>query len=574
MNDPTAADPQAKPGAPPLLDDDDPALFPKLTDRQLDLIAPHGKLRSMEVGEVLFREGDVTYDVMVVLEGRVAVLLGSGDGALVIAHQRPRDLMVELSLFTGQPVGATAIVQEAGKLLVVAADEFRALVGRELVFGDFVLQTLFRRRRAIERLGLVGIRIVGSRFDRDTHRLREFAARNRVLHDWVDADESRAEGLLAGLGVDLSPGPIVLLGGGRSLRNPTNAELAGALGLNHGSLPAEKTYDLVVIGAGPAGLAASVYGASGGLLTLTLDAVSVGGQASTSARIENYLGFPAGISGAELAERGKVQAEKFHARILVPRRAVGLTEREGFHVVKLEDGEELLGRSVILALGVQYRRLPIRASVEFEGLGVAYAFDSAREQLRPGDAAVVVGGANSAGQAALALAEEGRRVYLVVRAATLQRSMARYLRDRLERSPAVQILLGYEVSAVEGDGHLERVVVESVSRNERRTLEAGGLVILIGATAPTEWLVSAIALDHDGFVLTGPALGLGSRERDPWDRLGRGPFLLETSRPGVFAAGDVRSGSTKMVAPAVGEGGMAVRFAAEHLARPQLMARS
>ena len=550
---------------PALLDNDDPALFPKLTEEQVGLLAKHGHVRSTQVGELLFRDGDATYDVMVLMEGLVAVVIGSGDAERLLAIQRPRDLMVELNILTGQRVHATGVVREAGSVLVVPAQEFRALLGRELVFGDFVLQTLFRRRRAIERLQM-GIQIVGSRFDRDTHRLREFAARNRVLHDWLDIEDPRAQ-LPPGMRVDALPEPIVLLGGGSLLRNPTNAELANVIGLRQMSVPAEKIYDLVVVGAGPAGLAASVYGASGGLLTAMLDAVAVGGQAATSARIENYLGFPAGVSGAELAERAKIQAEKFHVHIMVPRRAVGLTERDGFHLIMLEDGGELLARSVVLALGVQYRRLPIPRIGDYEGLGVAYAADSAREQLRPNDAAVVVGGANSAGQTALSLAEEGRCVHLVVRADGLERSMARYLRDRILTDPNVEVLLGHEVRELQGGSHLEEATIEHVRTGDRRTLKVGALVILIGAEPRTEWLSGQLALDPEGFVLTGPQLGPELRERDPWAKLGRGPFLVESSRPGVFAVGDVRAGSTKMVAPAVGEGGMAVRFAAQHLAR-------
>jgi thioredoxin reductase (NADPH) len=308
-----------------------------------------------------------------------------------------------------------------------------------------------------------------------------------------------------------------------------------------------------------------VYGASGGLTTAILDGVAVGGQAATSASIENYLGFPAGLSGADLAERARLQAIKFGARIMVPRRAVELIERDGLHVVMLEDATEVVARSVILALGVQYRRLPLEHVGDYEGLGVAYAVDSAREQRRPGDAVVVVGGANSAGQAALALADEARPVHLVVRGETLDRTMARYLRDRIADA-GIDVLLGHHVSGLSGDGHLERVTVESAS-GDRRTLDAGVMVVLIGAAPHTEWLAGAVALDEEGFVLTGNALESGITESEPWTRLGRAPFLLETSRPGVFAVGDVRSGSTRMVASAVGDGGMAVRFVAEYLHR-------
>jgi thioredoxin reductase (NADPH) len=549
-----------------LLDGDDPALFPKLTQQQLALLRPLGRVREVEVDEVLFSDGDAGYDPMVVLAGSVSVLAGGGDGARELVGQRAGDLLVELNLFTGQPVGATGVVREAGSVLVVPAAAFRELVGRELVFGDFVLQLLFRRRQALERL-LLGIRIVGSRFDRDTHRLREFVARNRVAHEWVESEEPRAANLLGALGLSAIGGPVVLLGGSNALRNPSNAELAEALGLHQPLAEGEGTLDLVVVGAGPAGLAAAVYGASSGLSTVVLDAVAVGGQAATSARIENYLGFPAGISGAELAERGRIQASKFGVKFLVPHRAIGLRESGGFHLIELEGGNELLARTVILALGVQYRRLPISELVDYEGLGVSYATDSAREQLRAGDDAVVVGGANSAGQAALALGEGGRHVYLIVRENTLTRSMARYLRDRIDSSPDVEVLLGHEVDQIEGGDHLEQVIVAHAASGDRRTLTAGALVILIGAKPHTDWLANTLDLDEDGFVLTGPALGTNLHDRQPWNQLGRDPFLLETSQPGAFAVGDVRSGSTRMAAPAVGEGGMAVRFAAEHLAR-------
>jgi thioredoxin reductase (NADPH) len=549
-----------------LLDGDDAALFPKLTGQQLGLLKPFGYVREVDVSEILFREGDAGCDPMVVLEGRVEVLTGEGADARELVCQKAGDLMVELNLFTGEPVGATAVVVQEGSVLVVPSESFRALVGRELVFGDFVLQMLFRRRQALERL-LVGIRIVGSRFDRDTHRLREFAARNRVAHEWLDSDEPRGATLLGAAARDPAAGPVVLLGGSRVLRNPSNAQLSEALGLHQSQVSSDTALDLVIVGAGPAGLAAAVYGASGGLSTVVLDAVAVGGQAATSARIENYLGFPAGISGAELAQRGRIQADKFGARFMIPRRALRLSERDGFYLIGLDTGDELLARAVILALGVQYRRLPIPALADYEGLGVTYATDSAREQLRLGDDVVVVGGANSAGQAALALAGNGHHVHLVVRETTLAGTMAAYLRARIERDPTVEVLLGHEVRAVNGKGHLEAVTVEDLHSGGRRRLAAGALVVLIGATPHTDWLGNKIALDPNGFVLTGPALGTGVPGREPWNRLGRDPFLLETSLPGVFAVGDVRAGGTQMAAPAVGEGGMAVRFAVEHLTR-------
>jgi thioredoxin reductase (NADPH) len=550
--------------SPPLLDNDDPALFPKLTDAQVQMLSRYGEVRSTDPGEVLWGLGDSSYDVMVVLEGLVSVVVGSGQEARQVAVQRPGDLMVELNLFTGQGSEAMGIVREKGTVLAIPAGEFRALVGRELEFGDFVLQTLFRRRQALERLAL-GVRIVGSRFDPATQRLREFAIRNRLLFEWADVDDDRGRAWLSELSV-VGPAPVVLLGSGRFLTNPTNTEFARGVGLRHGAASKARTVDLAVVGGGPGGLAASVYAAAGGLSTLLLDAVALGGQAATSGRIENYLGFPAGVSGAELASRAQLQAAKFGVEILVPSRAVRLAERDGFHVVGLEDGDEMEARGVILALGVHYRRLPIPHLADYEGRGVAYAVDVARAELGPGDTAVVVGGANSAGQAALTLAEEGRHVFLVVRAASLTAGMAGYLRERIAADPAVEVMLGSQVRAVDGDGRLEQVTVEEDPRGAQRTLDARAMVVLIGAEPPTDWLASELVLDDHGFILTGPGLGRGLGRGEPWRTLGREPFLVETSRPGVFAVGDVRSGSTKMVAPAAGEGGMAVRFLGEHLA--------
>jgi thioredoxin reductase (NADPH) len=549
---------------PPLLDDDDAALFPKLTEAQVQLLSPHGEVRNTEAGDVLWGRGDSNYDVMVVLEGLVSVVAGSGQNAREVVEQRPGDLMVELNIFTGQGSEAAGIVREKGSVLAIPASEFRALVGRELEFGDFVLQTLFRRRQALERIAL-GVRIVGSRFDPETQRLREFAIRNRLLFEWADVDDDSGRAWLSEQRV-AGGSPVVLLGNATFLTNPTNAEFARAVGLPFQTTGRARTFDLAVVGAGPGGLAASVYAAAGGLSTVVLDAVALGGQAATSGRIENYLGFPAGVSGAELAARAQLQAAKFGAEILVPSRAVGLVERGGFHVVALDSGDELVASGVILALGVHYRRLTIPHLADYEGRGVAYAVDVARAELGSAETAVVVGGANSAGQAALTLAEDGHRVFLIVRAATLDAGMARYLRERIAADPAVEVMLGSEVRAVDGEGRLGRVTVEETRTGQQRTLEAHAMVVLIGAEPPTQWLATEIALDDHGFILTGPALGRGLGQHEPWRTLGREPFLVETSRPGVFAVGDVRSGSTKMVAPAAGEGGMAVRFLGEHLA--------
>jgi thioredoxin reductase (NADPH) len=359
---------------------------------------------------------------------------------------------------------------------------------------------------------------------------------------------------------------VVLLAAGTVLRNPTNGEFARALGLRGGDPPAtEITYDVVIVGAGPAGLAAAVYGATSGLSTVALDAVAGGGQAATSARIENYLAFPSGLSGAEFAERSLLQAEKFGARLAVPARATGLSEQSGYHQLMVEDGHRLVARTVIIATGVQYRRLEVPHLEDYEGIGVAYTSAGAGQQLAPRETAIVVGGANSAGQAALSLAARGHHVFLAVRASSLEQGMARYLIQRIAQEPDVEVIYRSEVREVQGDGRLERVIIRDTSTGIRRAFEAGAMFILIGAEPHTQWLAETLTLDDGGYVVTGPGLGAQLRDTAPWDALGREPYLLETSRPGVFAAGDVRSGSVKRVATAAGEGSMAVRFAQEYL---------
>jgi thioredoxin reductase (NADPH) len=439
-----------------LLDNSDQALFPKLTDEQLGRLQPIGSVRATALDEVLFAEGEHSYDPMVVLEGAVAVVQGHGKYAREIAPHLPRDLVAELNIFTGEPAAANAVVRQAGSVLVIPVEAFRALVGRDLEFGDFVSQLLFRRRRALRRLR-VGFQIIGPSANKDTVRLREFAARNRLLREWIDPTDERARELLGDAAEDALTAPYVVLGDGKPLRNPTNAELARAAGLLRGAEVSRGQYDLVVVGGGPGGLAAAVYAASSGMRTVLLDAVAVGGQASTSARIENYLGFPAGLSGVELAERAILQAQKFNVQMIVPCQAVGLEARDGAHLITLDDGNELTARAVILAVGIQYRRLPIPRLEDYEGVGVAYATATARQQLRPGDAVVVVGGANSAGQMALALAEEGREVNLVARGPTLAGSMAAYLRERISLAPKIEVHLQSEVRELGGEGHLERV---------------------------------------------------------------------------------------------------------------------
>ncbi|MCW3025444.1 MAG: cyclic nucleotide-binding protein [Solirubrobacterales bacterium] len=536
--------------------------FPRLTEDRLAELAGEGERRRTHAGQVLFAEGDESYDFHVVLDGLVAVVDGYGgpDERLIAVHGRGR-FLGELGLLTGQAAFFTAVVREPGEVLVLPVARLRSIISQDTALGDLLLRAYFMRRELLIGLG-AGFRIIGSRFSPDARRLREFVARNRLPHRWIDLeDDETAEALLREIGVAPQQTPVVIWRG-KVLRNPSNEELARVVGLARHA-PEEATCDLLVVGAGPSGLAASVYGASEGLDTITLDAVATGGQAGTSSKIENYLGFPAGISGAELGERAAIQARKFGADIVVPAEAVGLESEQDRQRVRLADGGELLARTVIVASGAHYRRLSIPRLEEFEGDGVYYAATLTEARMCAGDPVVVVGGGNSAGQATLFLSHHTAELRLVVRGDSLAGDMSRYLADRIERS-RVEVLLGSEVRELEGDGRLEGVVVESRDSGERRRLAASALFVFIGADPHTQWLQGQLKLDRKGFVLTGPAAAgtLLQQGRGP-----RQPLLLETSRPGVLAVGDVRSGSIKRVASAVGEGSISVHLVHEFLER-------
>ena len=536
--------------------------FPRLSENQLARLEAQGERRRTELDQVLFREGDERYDFYVVLEGKVAVVDGYGrvDERLIAVHGARR-FLGELGLLTGQAAFFTAVVREPGEVLVVSVERLRSLLAHDSALGDLLLRAYFLRRELLIGLG-AGFRIIGSRFSPDTRRLREFVARNRLPHRWIDLEEdSTAEALLREVGIAPVQTPVVIWHD-EVLRNPSNEELARAVGLR--TFAPERTMcDLLVVGAGPSGLAAAVYAASEGLDTITIDAVATGGQAGTSSKIENYLGFPAGISGAELGERATIQARKFGARIIVPAEAVGLEAEDDRYLIRLGDGGELRARTVVVASGARYRRLAVPRLEEFEGDSVYYAATLMEAQLCAGDPLVVVGGGNSAGQATLFLSRYAAELRLVVRGGSLTEDMSRYLADRIERSP-VEVILDAEVRELEGEGALDGVIVQSRVTGERRRLPAKALFVFIGADPHTAWLRGFLELDSRRFVLTGPIAADALRDdgRDP-----RQPLMLETSSPGVLAVGDVRSGSIKRVASAVGEGSMAVRLVHDYLER-------
>lgn len=537
--------------------------FPRLSPEHLATLEAHGERRSVQPGDVLYTEGEPSPSFYVILDGRVGMIedYGTGEQQVIRVHGSGR-FLGELSVLTGQPELLTAVALEDGAVLAVDAQLLRGLLSQEPVLGDEVLRACMIRRTLA--IGLkVGFRIIGSRYSLETRRLRDFAMRNRLPHRFVDLEEDpTAEQLLRQLGVGPQETPVVVWRD-RVLRNPRNAELAQLVGLSPPS-GSNATCDLLVIGAGPAGLAAAVYGASEGLGTVALDAVAVGGQAATSSRIENYLGFPAGISGGELADRAAIQARKFGARTSVPAAAQALSRDDGYYRVRLEDGTDVFARTVVLATGARYRKLPVPRVEEFEKTSIYYAATLMEAQLCTADPVVVVGGGNSAGQATIFLAGHVGQLRLVVRERHLNENMSRYLADRIERDPRIEVLLHTEVAELLGDRTLDGVVVRDNETGEQRTLDAAELFVFIGAAPCTDWLADTVALDSGGYVLTGP--DVARTAGGSFAELGRAPLMLETSAPGVFAVGDVRSGSIKRVASAVGEGAMAVRLVHEHLA--------
>jgi thioredoxin reductase (NADPH) len=544
---------------------DDPlAGQPFLGESQLRTLRRYGSEQAMAAADVLFADGDCTYDLIVVLEGCVDVVeqYGRPDSDVIVTYGR-LEFVGEMGLLTGQRVFLTGVAAAPGRVLRIPVEQVRAIMAEEPDLSELILRSFLFRRALLTSRG-AGLTLVGSRLCAGTRRLLEVLARNRLSSRWLELERSaEAEALLQTLQVRVSDLPIVLVPGHRLLRNPSNRELLGALGLATG---AEGRYDeasvcdLLVVGGGPGGLAAAVYGASEGLTTTLAEDTALGGQAGTSSRIENYLGFPAGLSGEELAARGALQAQKFGARIKLAARAVGLCSRDGVHQVRFDDGETVAAKAVIIATGARYNRLPLQRLSQFEGAGVFYAATQMEAQSCGGRPAVIVGGGNSAGQAAMFLARTCSRVHIVVRGDSLASSMSRYLVDQIERHPIIEVLTHAEVVQLTGDDTLSGVQVRHNVVGRSSVLPAGGLFVFIGAKPATDWLDGQLAVDQHGFVLTGPDLPheiQGARAQPP--------MLLETSRPGIFCIGDVRSGSIKRTATAIGEGSMAVRLVFDRL---------
>ena len=534
--------------------------FPRLDDDQRARLLAVGELRKVVPGEVLFTDGDDSYDFFVVESGAVAIVRGLGDENHVIAVHGRHRFLGELNLLTGGRVYLSAVVRDAGEVIQVPIDNLRRLVADDEELSNMILRAFMARRSILIEVG-GGVRVIGSRYSLDARRLREFLARNRVPYHWVDLEEDEeAERSLRALGVEPADTPVVA-GGQGVLRDPSNAEVAEMLGLGARGAP-PPLCDLVVVGGGPAGLSAALYGASEGLDTQAIDAVAFGGQASTSARIENYLGFPTGISGSELTARASLQAKRFGARLMVPAEATALSRENGHFSIELNTGEVVNGRTLIVATGARYRRLPVPRLDEFDGVGVYYAATQSEAQRCVGDPVLVVGGGNSAGQAAMFMSQHAATCRLMIRGGDLGKSMSRYLVDEIGNNDRVEVVTHHEVVELKGDQELEGVVVRDTRSGEHSELPVKALFVFIGASPHTEWLRGHVALDEHGFVLTGT--DIGDEQLSGFN--GQRPYFLETSQAGIFAVGDVHSGSIKRVASAVGEGSMAVRLVHQRLA--------
>jgi thioredoxin reductase (NADPH) len=534
---------------------------PRLDEEQMMRFRELGRSRTTANGDVLFAAGDEGADFFVIASGSVAIVQGYGKENRVIAVFGRHQFSGELSMLTGQRLYLNGVVSEGGEVIQVPVEKVRELVAEDKALSDLILGAFIARRSFLIDAE-TGIKLIGSRFSPDSRRLREFLARNRMPHQWIDLEEDRdAQAMLDELAIEPDQTPVVIATGGETLHNPTNAELGRVIGLGSaGATPA--LCDVVVVGAGPAGLAASLYAASEGLDVQAVEAVASGGQAGTSARIENYLGFPAGVSGSELVQRAGVQALKFGSRLAVPAAAVRMTSEPQRHEIELSNGETATGRTVVIASGAQYRRLDVPRLDEFEMGGVYYAATQAEAQLCAGQPVLIVGGGNSAGQAAMFLSRQASQCRLLIRGSDLGKSMSRYLVDQIERNDLVQVCLNTEVVELGGERELETVTVADTQSGDRSTVPAKALFVFIGASPHTEWLKGQLATDDTGFLLTGRDIeGVGLAEHG-----GSEPWFLETSRPGIFAVGDVRSGSIKRVASAVGEGSMAVRLIHQRLA--------
>jgi thioredoxin reductase (NADPH) len=530
----------------------------KLDDQQIRIVEKRANLKGFRDGETIIAAGTRDPNFYVIKSGEVDVVEYSAGRPQIIWTSYAKELLGDVSFLSGRASNLSRVARGQVEVFEILPENLRRIIDEEPRLGNVILATLIARMQIMRDLNFTPLRIIGSRFSSDAFRIRDFLTRNRVVFTWVDLEgDSSAEQALRQIGVTEEDTPVVACGNDWILRNPSNKELAGRLGVL--TTPKEDVYDLAIVGAGPAGLTAAVYGASEGLRTIVLERTAPGGQAGTSSRIENYPGFPMGLSGEELAARITLQAQKFGAQISTPCDVRSLSFDDGYPVIHLDDDRRVSSKCLFIATGASYRRLDIEGCERFDGVGVYYAATPMESQMCADSTAMVVGGANSAGQAAVFLAERASSVLLLIRGDDLNKGMSRYLSRRIEQTTNIEVLTNTEVTQMEGNTHLESVEIRNNRTGKRRAVTTSAVFTFIGAKPHTDWLPKGIDTDERGFIKTGPSV-----RGSPFWTMQREPFFLETSRPGVFAGGDVRSSSMKRVASAVGEGAMAVAFVHEY----------
>ena len=533
-------------------------IFPKLTPAQLSRIATRGHVRSMDEGEVLYEQGRKAVPFFVVISGELEVVRPSIPVETLITNYESGQFTGEVGTLSGRPSLFRVRATKPGKVIELDRQQMLALVQTDAELGQILMRAFILRRVELIAAGVGDIVLIGSTYSASTLRIKEFLMRNGHPYSYVDLErDPDVQNLLDNFQISAGEIPVLICRGQIVLRNPSNQEIADCLGFNE-SIDQTQVRDLVIIGAGPSGLAAAVYGASEGLDVMVLETSSPGGQAGSSSRIENYLGFPTGISGQDLAGRAYVQAQKFGADILVAKATRLICDSKPY-VVELQSGTRIPARTIVIATGAEYRRPPCKNLSRFEGAGVYYGATFVESQLCGGEEVIVVGGGNSAGQAAVFLAETTKRVHMLVRSAGLAESMSRYLIRRIEETATILLRPYTEIVGVEGGNHLEFVRWQNNQTRQTEEHKIRHIFVMTGADPNTSWLDGCVALDNKGFIKTGLDLSRDNLSAAGWP-LTRQPYLLETSLPGVFAVGDVRGGSIKRVASAVGEGSTAVSF--------------